>query len=130
MKVLSRSIGLRLLPALAASAVLLGACASQGKAPVADLAIARTSVAQAEVAGAAQYAPVEFAAARDKLARAEAAMRNERYDDARRLTDEAAADADVAERAARAAKSARAAQELERSNAVLGNELNRATRPQ
>ena len=105
----------------------LGACASQGKPPIADLAIARTSVSQAEAAGAAQLAPIEFLSARDKLARAEAAMRAERYNDARVLTDEAAADADVAERKARAVKSTNAAMELQRSNAVLGSELNRAT---
>ena len=109
------------------SALLLGACATQGKPPVADLAIARTSFSQAEAAGAAQLAPVEFLTARNKLARAEAAMRDERYNDARSLTDEAAADADVAERKARAVKSANAAMELQRSNAVLGTELNRAT---
>ncbi|MEO8938343.1 MAG: DUF4398 domain-containing protein [Burkholderiaceae bacterium] len=114
-------------PAILSCAVLLGGCASQGKPPVADLAIARTSVSQAEAAGAAQYAPVEFLSARDKLARAESAMREERYNDARRLTDEAAADADVAERKSRAVKSANAAMELQRSNSVLGNELNRAT---
>ena len=114
-------------PAILSCAVLLGACASQGKPPVADLAIARTSVSQAEAAGAAQYAPVEFLSARDKLARAESAMRDERYNDARRLTDEAAADADVAERKSRAVKLANAAMELQRSNAVLGNELDRAT---
>ena len=56
-------------------------------------------------------------------------MRDERYNDARRLTDEAAADADVAERKSRAVKSANAAMELQRSNAVLGNELDRATTP-
>ena len=113
------------LPGLLASTLVLGACASQGKPPIADLAVARTSVNQAEAAGAAQLAPVEFLSARDKLARAEVAMRDERYNDARRLTDEAAADADVAERTARAVKATRAAQELERSNAVLGTELNR-----
>ncbi len=116
-----------LAPALIAATLALGACATQGKPPVADLAIARTSVSQAEAAGAAQLAPVELLAARDKLARAETAMREERYNDARVLTDEAAADADVAERKARAVKSTNAAIELQRSNAVLGSELNRAT---
>ncbi len=118
-----------LVPTVLASAVLLGACAGQGKPPIADLAVARTSVAQAEAAGAAQLAPVEFLAARDKLARAGQAMRDERYNDARRLTDEAAADADVAERTARAVKSGQAAAELQRSNAVLGNEIDRSSRP-
>lgn len=122
--------------ALVASALLvatlaLGACASQGKPPVADLAVARTSLGQAEAAGAAQLAPVEFLNARNKLARAEAAMRDERYNDARALTAEAAADADVAERKARAMKATNAALDAQRSNAVLGSELGRtpATSP-
>lgn len=113
--------------ALLSTAVLLGACASQGKPPIADLAVARTSVSQAESVGAAQYAPAELLVARNKLGLAEAAMRDERYNDARRLTDEAAADADVAERKARAVKSTAAAVEMQRSNAVLGSELDRAT---
>lgn len=113
------------LPLVLASA-LLGACASQGPAPVAGLAVARTSLNQAESAGAAQYAPVELLTARDKLSRAEVAMNDKRYDDARVLSDEAAADADVAERKARAVKATQTAAEMQRSNAVLGSELNRA----
>jgi len=118
-----------LVPAALASTLFLGACATQGKPPVADLAVARTSVSQAEAAGAAQLAPVEFLNARNKLASAEAAMRDERYNDARVYTDEAAADADVAERKARAMKATNAAMELQRSNAVLGNEIDRNTAP-
>jgi len=118
-----------LVPAALASTLFLCACATQGKPPVADLAVARTSVSQAEAAGAAQLAPVEFLNARNKLASAEAAMRDERYNDARVYTDEAAADADVAERKARAMKATNAAMELQRSNAVLGNEIDRNTAP-
>ncbi len=109
-----------------ATTLLLGACASQGKAPVADLAVARNSLGKAESAGAAQYAPTELLSARDKLSRAEVAMKDKRFDDARVLSDEAAADADVAERKARAVKATQNAAELQRSNTVLGNELNRA----
>ena len=118
-----------LVAAALASTLFLGACATQGKPPVADLAVARSSVSQAEAAGAAQFAPVEFLNARNKLANAEAAMRDERYNDARVFTDEAAADADVAERKARAMKATHAAMELQRSNAVLGNEIDRNTAP-
>jgi allantoicase len=117
-------------PFMLASTVFIGACATQGPPPVADLAVARTSVSQAEAAGAAQYAPVEFLNARNKLASAEAAMRDKRYDDARAYTDEAAVDADVAERKSRAMKADNAAMELQRSNAVLGSEIDRSsTRP-
>ena len=116
-----------LVPAMLASALFVGACATQGPPPVADLAVARTSVSQADAAGAAQYAPVEFLNARNKLASAEAAMRDKRYDDARAYTDEAAADADLAERKSRAMKATSAAMELQRSNAVLGSEIDRGT---
>ncbi len=113
--------------ALVVSAVSLSACATQGEPPVAGLAVARTSVTQADAAGAAQLAPVEYLSARDKLTRADAAMQNGRYNDARALSEEATADADLAERKARAMKATNAATELQRSNAVLGNELDRAT---
>lgn len=115
-----------LTPALV-SVLLVGACATQGPPPVADLAVARASVSQADSAGAAQFAPVEFLNARNKLASAEAAMRDKRYDDARVFTEEASADADLAERKARAAKAASAATELQRSNAVLSSEIDRST---
>jgi hypothetical protein len=115
------------LGAVVLSATLLSACAMQGEPPVAGLAVARTSVSQADAAGAAQLAPVEYLAARDKLTRAETAMQNGRYNDARFLSDEAAADADLAQRKARAIKATNTAMELQRSNAVLGNELDRAS---
>lgn len=114
---------------LGASAFLVAACATQGEPPVAGLAVARTSVTQADAAGAAKFAPVEYLSARDKLTRAEAAMKGGQYNNARTLSDEAAVDADLAERKARAAKAANAAIELQRSNAVLGTELDRAATP-
>lgn len=111
--------------ALAATFALLGACASKGVAPIAELATARASIAQAESAGAVQLAPVELLAARDKLGRAEAATREERFADSRRLAEQAQVDAEVAERKARAANAARAAEELARANATLEKETSR-----
>ena len=125
-RILRKLVRPAVLSPVVAATLLVGACASQGPAPVADLAVARSSLGRAESAGAAQYAPTELLSARDKLSRAEVAMKDERFNDARVLSDEAAADADVAERRARAVKATRNAAELERSNAVLGSELNRA----
>lgn len=116
-----------LITVTAGGALLLGACASQGDFPTANLAVARTSVSQAEAVNASQLAPVEYQSARDKLSRAEEAARSKRYNDARGLADEAAADADLAQRKSQAAKSASAAQDLQRSNAVLNSEINRST---
>ncbi len=107
---------------LACAALFLGACASKGPPPDAAMATARAALTQAEASGAGQLAPVELLAVRDKLAKAESAVRNEQYDQARRLADEATADAALAERKARAERARRAVTELQRSNAALQQE--------
>ncbi len=111
--------------AVVASVLLLGACASKGVNPVAELATARASISQAESAGATQLAPVELLSARGKMTKAEAAARDEKFTESRRLAEETAVDADVAERKARAVKSARAAEELNRANSALQQEATR-----
>lgn len=116
-----------LLAASIAAALALGACASVPP-PVAELATARTSVASAESAGALKDAPAEFLSARDKLARAETASKDKKYADARRLAEESAADANVAERKSRAVRTAQTAEELRRANGVLANELDRSVK--
>ncbi len=115
--------------ALGAAAVLLTACASKGVPPVAEMATARASLSQAESAGAQQSAPVELLAARDKLAKAEAAMREEKFEDARRLAMQAEVDSEVAEKKSRTVKAQAAAAELARSNEMLRKELERKSRP-
>lgn len=121
----------RNLAALSVVAVLalLAACASPGKPPVAEMATARASISQAESAGALVSAPVELLSARDKLGRAEAAVREEKYEQARRLAAQAEVEADVAERKSRAVKAETAATELARSNDMLRKELERKSRP-
>lgn len=111
------------------AAIGLAGCSSKATAPVAQLATARASITQAESAGAMQLAPVEILAARDKLGRAEAAVREERFADARRLAEQAEVDAELAERKTRAAKSAAAVEELARGNAALEKETARKSRP-
>ncbi len=108
-----------------ASLVFLGACASKGVAPVEELANARASIAQAESAGALQLAPVEMLAARDKMNTAEAAAREERFVESRRMAEQAMADAEVAERKSRAEKASRTVAELKRGNEVLRQETQR-----
>jgi hypothetical protein len=102
--------------------VFLGACASKGPPPTAELSMARAAITQAEASGAGQASPVELLAARDKLARAEAALRSEQYDSARRLAQQSAADAELAETTARADRARRAVTELEQGNAALKRE--------
>ena len=121
MNILHRSIRHAL---LVVPVIALAACAT-GEPPVAQLATARESIRQAESAGAAQLAPVDMLAARDKLSRAEVASRDKHYAEAAQLTDEATADANLAERKARTIKSQQAQRDLQQSNSVLVDELSR-----
>ncbi len=105
------------------AAFFLGGCATKGVAPVAELATARSSITQAEAAGAGNLSPVELLAARDKLVKAQAAVNSEQFSQARRLAEEATVDAELAERKARAERSRKAATELQRSNTVLQQEV-------
>lgn len=119
----------RLPRALATASVLalalgLAACASTPP-PVASMTTARAAITQAEAAGAGQLAPVELLSARDKLVKAESAVREERFDLARRLADEAAVDGQLAERSARLQRAKLAAAEMKRSNATLETETER-----
>lgn len=111
-----------------ALALSLIACASAPPPPVAALTTARAAVTQAEAAGAGQMAPVELLSAREKLTRADQAVREERFGEARRLADESAADAQLAERSARVQRAQQAAAEMRRSNATLEAEIDRANK--
>lgn len=97
------NISRTLLTAVALSGtLLLAGCA--GNPPTEQFAVTNTVVKAATDAGAAQYAPVEMKSAQDKLVQAEKLMQDERYDDARRIAEEAEWDARVAERKTRAVK--------------------------
>jgi hypothetical protein len=107
------------------AAMLLGACATVDTLPAAEIAAAQAAISQAENVGAKNAAPVELLAAREKLEKADAAVREERFGDARRLAEAAEADAMLADRKSRAAKAQSAAQELVRSNELLRIEAGR-----
>jgi hypothetical protein len=100
---------------LAIAAVLgaLGACA--GVPPPTDaVSQAELALQQAETAQAAVHAPGDLLRARQQLESAQAAMRDEEYDQARRQAEQSTADSQVAiakSRAAVAAAADKAAQE-------------------
>jgi hypothetical protein len=106
-------------------ATQLGACRSVPQ-PVAEMASARTAISGVRGTGAADLAPVEMDRATTKLARAEAAMKAERYDEARRLAEEARADAELASTLASAIQAERSADELAASIEMLRREIERA----
>ncbi|MGM9481129.1 DUF4398 domain-containing protein [Roseateles sp. NT4] len=111
-----------LLAVLAATA--LAGCATSGDAPKEQMAVANSAVDQAT--GNAAEAPAELATARDKLARANAAMARKDYVAARHLADEAAADAALAQATARSSRSSRALAEVNESIRQLQAQLNRS----
>ena len=103
------------------AALALAACATSER-PVAQLGAAHSALDQAETL-ASQYAPAELAAARQKLARAEAAYRNDDWTSARRLAEEAQVDATYAQSVAENERSRRASAELAQSIDQLKREL-------
>lgn len=109
------------------AAVLLGltACASDKTPATADVAVSRAAVANATSAGAADLAPAEMQAAREKMMRANKALEAKDYKLAQDLAAQASADAQLAQSKANSTKATAAADELQQSIRVLREELNR-----
>jgi hypothetical protein len=113
------------IPLLIASlALALGACAST-PAPTEQVAVATAAVNAAAGAGGTEGAPLEMKAARDKLARANAAMVAKDYDIALALAQQSQVDAQLAQARTEAAKAQKAADETQDAARALREEMNR-----
>ena len=112
----------------AATIVALAACASN---PVADekFAVAKASLHRAEGSRAPEYAPVELATAREKLARAEKANSDRNLQPATDLAEQANIDAQLAEATAQEQRSQKAAMEFDTSMQALRQESMRSSQP-
>ncbi|MBT9594775.1 MAG: DUF4398 domain-containing protein [Vitreoscilla sp.] len=108
---------------VAASLMLATACASPPP-PAEQLAVGRAAVERANGPAAAE-APVELAAARDKIARANTAYAAKDYDQARRLAEQAEADATLAEAKSRSTRSNKALTEVRDGIRQLRDEMAR-----
>lgn len=98
--------------------IAFGAVACAGDpAPDAELARADLAVSQAEDVNAATHAPGPYALAQDKLERARAAVADGEDQEARRLAEQAAVDAELA---AAQARSEVARQNAEQLRANIG----------
>ena len=113
--------------------MLAGACAvsalagcSSPPVPREQLAVGTASVEAAQSAGAGELAPVELNHAREKLSLATAALRDKQLVAARRLAEEADADAQVARSKANAERSRRAADEIVAGLQTLRQQLDKA----
>jgi septal ring factor EnvC (AmiA/AmiB activator) len=90
------------------------ACAS-APLPTDKLEIARTSIARAEQAQAAQFAQIELDQARNKLAAAQTAIDKRDAQVASRMADQADVDAQLAESTARAKQEEQRADDMDAS---------------
>jgi uncharacterized protein DUF4398 len=115
--------------ALCAASVLGAAGCATMPIPNEQLAVAKSSVQRAEQSGAPELAPVEMAAARDKLARAEKAAADREAEPATELAEQANADAQLAEATAQEKRSHKAAMEFDANLQALRQESLRSSQP-
>lgn len=111
--------------ALVCGIVAMSGCA--GKPPLEKLSQADLAVQQADKSTASQYAPLELQIAREQLNSAKRAMDTKKYEEARRLADQALVNAQLAEAKAGAEKTRQAAAELRKSIQTLRAELERTS---
>ncbi|HYC03422.1 MAG TPA: DUF4398 domain-containing protein [Azospirillaceae bacterium] len=110
--------------AAAAGALLaLSACASGPDAPPPSLPAARAAVDNVNTPDVSRYAATELQTARERLDAAEAAWRNENYDSAARLSEQALVTVRLAESRASAARAVEARADVERTIRTLENEV-------
>lgn len=110
-----------------ATAVLMAGCASAPQ-PLAQMAVARVAVSDANRAGANELAPVQLQSAVDKMTAAEKAMTAENYALARDLAEQAEVDAKLATATARSVKAQKAADAVQEDSRVLRKEIDRKTK--
>jgi len=108
-----------------AGALLAVGCSSLKTPATADVAVSKAAVANAAGADGVVYAPVEMAAAREKLGLANQAMAAKDYKLARELAAQAEADAKLAQGKANSAKAQAASDALQQDIRLLREELER-----
>lgn len=104
----------------------LAACASTPP-PDAEMALGKAAMGQAQSAGGNEYAPAEMRMAREKLERAQVAINDKQYAQARLLAEEAQVDARLAQSKSASAKADKAATVVKEDGRVLREELERKT---
>jgi hypothetical protein len=114
----------RTVGAIGFAAAVIAGCASVPP-PTEQMAVSKSAIANAVSAGGSEYAAVEMRSAQDKMDAATRAMAKEDYEDARRLAEQAQADARLAEKKAESAKAQKAASIMQDDLRVLREELAR-----
>ncbi len=113
------------LMALLAGGLIVTGCASAPVAPVTSLDAARAAIVSAERFDAGRFAASDLGDARQRLALADAAVREQRMEQAERFATEARVGAELAYAKTEAAKAAAINAEMQRSEDALIEEMNR-----
>lgn len=106
----------------------IAGCA-QTKPPLAEMQEASRRVETARDAGASTYAPYELRAAQERLGQARAAMKQEDYDQAAQLADEARVAGELAQAKTRLGKARERVDARTRENAQLRSDLSVPVEP-
>jgi hypothetical protein len=109
--------------------LFLAAGCSHGPKPTANIASADLAIQRAREANAINYAPLELRLAEDKLRQARAESDDKKYTEARRLADQALADAQTAEAKARSESTRQIAGQMQQSVTTLQRELSAPPAP-
>ncbi len=126
MKDFSKYKWYQMMSVMVLAVVFAAGCATTEKRDMAaQLAVAKTAVADAVSAGAPEFAPVELKTAQENLGDAEKAAMDDDYKRAIKLGENAQTNAQLASAKARAAKAQQAADALKESDQTLQNEMNR-----
>jgi len=112
---------------ITAGALTLNACATVPPPPTQELQAAESAIANAEQSRVADYASAELTVAREKLALARTATRNEQMAQAKYLAEEARVHAELAYAQAEEIKAKEVNDEMQQSTVTLQTEMNRAT---
>lgn len=107
------------------AAIALSGCGSPEPRPDNALVRAKTAVDQATTAGSRQYAAVDLNDAESKLQAANVAENRGHYKQARYLAEDSQVDAELASAKTQAGKAEDAANQLQRGNQALQDEVNR-----
>ena len=107
--------------------LLLAACASAPPAPTARLQAAQLAISNAERADAGRYAAAELSEAREKLASADTAVKDQRMILAGRFAEESSVEAELASAKAADFKAKAVNDEMARSTDSLVEELQRSS---
>ncbi len=116
-----------LLAAAATALLALSACASTPQPPIQALQAADSAIANAEQARVADYASTELTSARQKLAAAHAAVRNNQVVEAEYLAVESRMHAELALARAEELKAKAVNDDMQKSIDTLKQEMQRAT---